>query len=488
MREEDVTIQVSQTDQGNEPALPVVQGLARLHDWMLIADGQGRVRWLSDGLASMCGGGRRWLGEPWLGTFVESSESRELLADLARTGRSSNRAVVLHGSDGRKLCAQVSAARIEGPDDPDATVALFRMGGPEARELHQTLGYSSAVLDSAPEGVVVIDRSRFITYANPAMAAMTGYAVDELVDRPLVLFLSSQIDLERLSSSLANSPDRSHEIDIDVRRRDGSRLCATVNLKVLTLPDATQIGAVAYVRDTTEVKQVQEELERKNAELEHYVNAVSHDLRSPLAALLGFSRLLREDYGHDLADKGNHFLRRIEEAGRTMEGLIHDLLEVARIGQTQPSRGLVDTLDVLAQLQAELKPRLEAAGAKLRLPAAPPMVHCDRTHLYQLLSNLIGNALDHMGPTEAPTIEVRVAERGDQHVLEVSDNGRGVAAEDRERIFELFRSQGRRACGSRGTGIGLAVVKKLAETYGGRAWVDEAPGGGARFRVELPAG
>jgi hypothetical protein len=240
---------------------------------------------------------------------------------------------------------------------------------------------------------------------------------------------------------------------------------------------------VAYVRDVTERRHIEDELARRAEELQHWVNAVSHDLRSPLVAVLGFARLLREDYADRLDEQGLRFLRRIEEAGRTMESLVHDLLEFARIGRSEPKRVHVDPREVLLQLQAELKPRLEEAQVSLSLPEEPPLLWCDRTQLYQVLSNLVGNALDHMGPPRQPLVEVEVTqENGLQHLV-VRDHGRGIDPVEHERIFEIFQTRGIRSSGKRGTGIGLAVVRKIAEAHGGAAWVESRVGEGAAFHV-----
>jgi signal transduction histidine kinase len=111
---------------------------------------------------------------------------------------------------------------------------------------------------------------------------------------------------------------------------------------------------------------------------------------------------------------------------------------------------------------------------------------CDRTRLYQLFSNLVGNALDHMGNGRQGRIEVEVNEEFDHHLIAVRDDGRGIAPEHHERIFEAFQSLGPRRDGSRGTGMGLAIVRKIAEAQGGRAWVESEPGRGACFKVLLP--
>jgi signal transduction histidine kinase len=245
-------------------------------------------------------------------------------------------------------------------------------------------------------------------------------------------------------------------------------------------------GTVLVLRDVTELRDMEEVLASKNVELEHCVHSLAHDLRSPLVALLGFSRLLRQDYADDMDETRLHFIDRIEQAGRTMEELIHDLLEFSRIGQGGDRRGMVDPRSVLLQIAAEIKPRLESAGLRLKMPQQPPLVYCDRTRLYQVLSNLIGNAVDHMAPGDHSTVTVEVWDEPESHHISVRDQGRGIALENHERIFEVFQSLGPRADGSRGSGIGLAIVKKIVQTHGGRVWVESEPGKGATFRLTFP--
>jgi len=468
-----------------EPVLPVVRALAQLHDLVALIDRQGRVLWASDGLAELCSA-RALTDSHWLDSLV-MPRARALGARLQASGRLSGEPVELRGRGERAIPARVSAARVADEAGCEATVLILRLEDPEdtAREFRHRLETLSAILDGAPDGVVVVDRSRFITWANPAMAALTGYAVEELVDQPLVLFLRAQEDLERIAAALQPvAPAWSEELE--VQRRDGSPLSVSVNARLLTLPDGTELGAVAYVRDVTERRRIENELSRRAEELQNWVNAVSHDLRSPLVAVLGFARLLGEDYGDRLDEQGLRFLRRIEEAGRTMESLVHDLLEFARIGRSEPRRVNVDPREVLLQLQAELKPRLEEAQLELRLDDDPPLLWCDRTQLYQVLSNLVGNALDHAGPGRRPAVEVNVlAEEGRRHLV-VRDFGRGIDPADHERIFEIFQTRGIPRNGKRGTGIGLAIVRKIAESHGGEAWVESRLGEGSEFHVTFP--
>jgi len=467
-------------------ALPVIQALAALHEAILLLDPDGRIAWMSGPLGDRCGGLERFVGKSWSSLLADGTAARALTETLCTTGRLHRESVELVGADGRSVRATVSAARL-GPD-PGASpvVAILRLGGEGlAHELDSTLGTVRSFLDTCPDGVVVVDASRFVVYANPAMEDVLGHPPEELVDRPLALFMRGDEDLERIAAALRpDSPIRNQ--DVELRRCDGTPVCVAVSASVLRLADGRAVGAVAYLRDVTQRRRDEAALASKNAELEHYVHAVSHDLRSPLVSLLGFARLLRDDFGDRVGPKGLHFLERIEQAGRTMESLIADLLELSRIGRAGSAHSRANPRAVLLALQAELKPRLDAQHVELVFPEDPPTVVCDRTRLYQLFSNLIGNALDHMGRDHG-RVEVDVRREGDHHVISVRDDGRGVAPEHHERIFEAFQSLGPRRDGSRGTGMGLAIVRKIAETQGGRAWVESEPGRGACFKVRLPA-
>ncbi|MEZ7979977.1 MAG: HAMP domain-containing sensor histidine kinase [Myxococcota bacterium] len=232
-----------------------------------------------------------------------------------------------------------------------------------------------------------------------------------------------------------------------------------------------------------------EQLTKKNEELETCVRSVSHDLRSPLVSVLGFARLLRDDFGEPIGRTGLHFLDRIEQAGRNMERLLSDMLELSRIEDTPNCEVHVNPIAVLDQLGAELKISLDEAEVTLVVPSEVPILICDRTRLYQLFSNLIGNAIHHA--SAGGRIEVSVETVDDGWEISVADDGPGIAPEDRERIFEAFQtatpppSTGR-ASQKKASGLGLAIVRKIVEAHHGRIYVESEVGEGARFVVWLP--
>jgi len=266
-------------------------------------------------------------------------------------------------------------------------------------------------------------------------------------------------------------------------RQNGTALSLEVGAFLCRDSSGNELFVCVADRHTT-----RESLERKNEELESYVRNVSHDLRSPLASLLGFSRFLRDDYRDVLDEAGLHFVDRIEQAGQNMQRLLHDMLDLSRIEETPHCRVHVDPRPILQQILAELKSRLDEKNIELRLPEDPPAVLCDRTRLYQLLSNLIGNAVQHMDPETQGHVEVEIETVLDGWQIIVSDTGPGIAAKDRDRIFEAFQTVGRCSGGGENSGLGLAIVKKIVDAHSGRVWVESGPDAGARFFVWLPKG
>jgi PAS domain S-box-containing protein len=472
------------------PASALLDAFSQLHQAVLVLDRRGRVTWISDADGVMCGAPGSQLGVSTRELPLDPADFEELRQQLLAHGRVLPRRVELRFEKSGTVTAELSVVRLPGEHaEPRFLATLRPVPSPEAADsdTRHTLDSLGSILDSSPEAVLAIDAAGLVTYGNPALERLLGFPPRDLIGEPVTRLLWGADDFERACAAFRPATDGQTQ-DVKISRADGSTLCAAVSASPLRRTDGARVGTVAILRDVTERRRHAAELARKNAELESYVHSVSHDLRSPLVSLLGFSRLLRQDHGDQIGDSGRHFLDRIEQAGRTMEALINDLLELSRIGETGERKALVDPLRILMQLRAELKPRLEAQDVELSICENPPLVLCDRTRLYQVFSNLMGNALDHMGPQAKARIEIDVREESDVHHVSVRDNGRGIDPAHHERIFEIFQSLGPRADGRRGTGVGLAIVKKIAETHGGRVWVESAVGRGACFHLTLPRG
>jgi signal transduction histidine kinase len=466
-----------------EPSLPLplalLEALGRLHGFVLLADRSGRVRWLSGAFGETCEDAERFLGQR--ADAIAPPARRRALYQEFRARFAARGSFLGQRCDlelrGARRSLDVSVLPLD--DETGADRHFLVIAVPAARDSRTPpLGGAHAdLLESLPDAALAVDPAGLLVFVSSRAAALLGREAHELAGLPAAALFRDAGGLETLLSALGGASLQ----DREVRLARGDRSQGRAALSAGALPGG---GTLLLLRDAAVRQQLLEDLRRTNAELEHCVNALAHDLRSPLVALLGFSRLLRQDYGAQLDETGEHFLDRIEQAGRTMDALVHDLLELSRIGKAGERPAPVDPRLVLVQLHAELKPRLEAEGIELSLPEDPPTVTCDRTRLYQLFSNLIGNAIEHMGSCAQPRISVDVEDLGDAYRLRVSDAGRGIPREQHERIFEIYQTAdpGRRR---RGTGMGLAIVRRIAEAHGGRAWVESEPGRGATFYVTL---
>jgi PAS domain S-box-containing protein len=464
---------------------PLIEQLERAYRYASISDQDARIQWASAPWMVLCGreadGAGRDLRKA-ISKLPKPEQSVFMIAELRERGFLLGSPVEIADPEGRPVPFEVSVLPAAATAEQSAFNLVIARPAPE--RVPQPERHS--ILESSANAVVAVDRDGFIAYANPAFERLTGIGLAEIEGSPLAALPGTAEDVVQLLAALGS--DTPLEVELKLRRMKEECVPVVAAVAPHRRDDGALEGAVVSLSDVSAQRRVESELERRNGELEHCVNPLAHDLRSPLVALLGFSRLLRQDYGSRLDDTGAHFVDRIEQAGRTMEGLIHDLLELSRIGRHGERPAMVDPRTVLAQLAAELKPRLDAEGIRLALPNDPPLLYCDRTRLYQVFANLIGNAINHMGECEVRGISVEVIEEEDVDHITVRDFGRGIAPQHHEKIFEVFQTLGPRRDDARGTGMGLAIVRKIAETHGGRVWVESRPNRGATFHVTFPRG
>jgi signal transduction histidine kinase len=231
------------------------------------------------------------------------------------------------------------------------------------------------------------------------------------------------------------------------------------------------------------------ELEQKNTELERFTYTASHDLKSPLITIKGFLGFLREDAAHGNLKRLETDIQRISDATDKMQLLLNDLLELSRIGRSVNRTEIVDLNGMIADVIELLQGRLSGGALPIRVSVQEklPQVYGDRPRLLEVWQNLIDNAAKFMGDQPDPHIEIGQAGLSDEgsHIFFVRDNGIGIHPKFRDRIFGLFDKLDPR---TEGTGIGLALVKRIIEFHGGRIWVESELGAGATFYFTLPPG
>jgi signal transduction histidine kinase len=226
-----------------------------------------------------------------------------------------------------------------------------------------------------------------------------------------------------------------------------------------------------------------EELVRSNADLEQFAYIASHDLQEPLRMVTAYTQLLSERYRGKLDENADKFLGYASEGAQRMQVLIQDLLAFSRIGRNGFTSGSVDCNAVMEEVLQALASAIQDSGAVVTYGKLPA-VWADRTHVSQVLQNLIGNAIKFRGK-KPPAVSVQ-AEKAEQHWLfTVSDNGIGIAPEHAKNVFVVFQRLHPRA-EYPGNGIGLAICEKIIEHYGGKIWVESEAGSGSTFKFTMP--
>ena len=227
-----------------------------------------------------------------------------------------------------------------------------------------------------------------------------------------------------------------------------------------------------------------EGLESRLKQLERYAADMAHDLKGPARRMAELASLLQIDYKGRLDERADRYLAWVRENGQQLMARIEEVLRLARIGTAPETVEPVDPAEVVRDVLKGCESHIERLGATVRMTDRFPKLACNRVHLFQVLDNLIRNALKFSVKGRSPVLEIGVHGAGRETALFVRDNGIGIPPADRERIFEPFERLGHQQ--APGTGIGLAIVKKIIELYQGRVWVESEPGNGATFFFTLP--
>ena len=345
-----------------------------------------------------------------------------------------------------------------------------------------------AVAETAREGIISADESGRICYWNPGAEQLFGRSSEQMLGQSLALALPDS----SLSPYQQNRSDASRRTTVESsgKRADGSPF--PVELSV-TGWNSTQGDRffTCIVRDITARKQAETALEtkaaelaRSNHELEQFAYVASHDLQEPLRMVSNYTQLLGRRYRDKLDADANEFIGYAVDGALRMQDLIRDLLEFARVGTRGKEFKRVAGEQLVNGAVANLSNAIEEAKAEVVVDKLPALMG-DATQLTQVFQNLIANALKFQRPGERPRVRVSAKAEAGHWVLSVADNGIGIDPKHFERIFQMFqRLHGR--SDYPGTGIGLALCKKIVERHGGRIRVESEPGAGTTFSFTLP--
>jgi PAS domain S-box-containing protein len=356
------------------------------------------------------------------------------------------------------------------------------------------------LLESAPDGIVVVDTSGAIVLVNTQTQKMFGYEERELIGQPVEVFLPDRWrarHVEHRQEYFQNPATRPMGIGLSLagRRHDGSEFPVEISLSPMPTPDGVLV--IGVVRDVTERQHVEEqvralnetlarriaELDVVNKELEAFSYSVSHDLRAPLRSIDGFSQALIEEYAEPLGETAADYLRRIRAATQRMGELIDDLLDLSRVTRREMRHEDVDLSALAAAVIGDLT-KAEPPRA-LEVQIAAGLVGRGDAHLLRvLLENLLGNAWKFTSGQTPARIEFGARREGDRLVYFVRDNGVGFDMAYAHKLFGAFQRL-HAATEFPGTGIGLATVERIVHRHGGRVWAHSEVGQGAMFSFTL---
>lgn len=231
-------------------------------------------------------------------------------------------------------------------------------------------------------------------------------------------------------------------------------------------------------KQNQEILQLNKQLSDSNKELEHFSYSVSHDLKEPLRMVKSFMNRLEDKYGDSLDDKAKQYIHYAVDGAERMDQLINDLLEYSRIGRKNNQFEVADLNEILEKVEKLNHSQFDETGGSISWPTLP-RINCQKIPLQQLFNNLISNSIKYRKEDGSPEIIISFEERRDEWLFSVADNGKGIEHKYHSVIFDLFRKVDEESAS--GTGMGLAICKKIVEQHDGKIWVESEPGEGSTF-------
>jgi PAS domain S-box-containing protein len=361
--------------------------------------------------------------------------------------------------------------------------------------LRRSEGRLRMITDNMADSISQLDARQRLIYVSPSAERVYGHSLRDLLGHSLYDFVHPE-DGRRLYHQVVMGTELqvpALRLEYRFRHAAGHYLWAESEMRLLYDDLGNFSGAVLGSRDVSARKQIEAErealiaeLEDKNAELERFTYTVSHDLKSPLITIRGFLGFLEKDAASGNLDRLRADIARIAEATTRMQRLLDELLELSRIGRMSNPLQEVAFEQIAREAVELVQGRIMARGVQVEIADDLPVVYADRTRLVEAVQNLVDNAVKFTGDQPEPRIVIGVldAQRAGMPVLFVTDNGLGIAPEYHDRIFGLFNKLDAK---TDGTGVGLALVKRIIDLHGGQIWVEsDGAGRGSTFFFTLP--
>src|ERR1700733_9821456 len=400
--------------------------------------------------------------------------------------------------NGSAFPIEIMLSPLQSPEGILVTAAIRDISVRKAAEKHlaQMEGRYRGLLEAAPDAMVVVNQGGEIVLLNVQAEKQFGYRRDELVGQKMKSLIPEGFAERLIADALRSAEDALAQqigtgIELIARRKDGSDF--PIEIMLSPLESAEGILVTAAIRDITARKAGEanllvkvQELKRSNEELGQFAYIASHDLQEPLRMVASYTQLLSRRYKGKLDADADEFISFAVDGASRMQRLIQDLLAYSRVGTKGKDLLNTSSEEALQQALINLRGAIEESSALVTHDPLPAVM-ADEMQLVQLFQNLVGNAIKYQNPG-TPRIHVSaVRSVGKKWIFSVKDNGLGIDPQYFERIFGMFQRLHKREEFA-GTGIGLAICKKIVERHGGSISVESRPGQGATFRFSLAAG
>jgi PAS domain S-box-containing protein len=475
-------------------------------DWVWETDADHRFRWFSPSFSRVLGMpattllGKRREDLVAEGHEIVSTAWLRHFADLRAQRPFRDFRYWLRTADGKGRWISISGSPRFGDD---GTFLGYRGTGSDITERAATsvrLRMLAQVVEQSPVSVVISDTQGHIEYVNERLLQVTGWSKEELIGRHCRVFGSGETPAQSYAELWgAITSGRSWTGELKNRKKDGSLYWESVAISPVLGEDGEVVRYAGIKEDVTYRKQAEArisevnqllnqqtvQLRRSNEELEQFAYVASHDLRQPLRAVTNYLTLIERALGDSLDEDIKEFIGFATGGAKRMDALIRDLLEYSRIGRKERPFEEVPLAAAIADCLLDLEVAIAEVDARVDIAADLPTVRGDRIELTRLFQNLIGNAVKYRAPDRAPRVEVGWRDDDGQWLVWVRDNGIGIEAKDFDRAFGVFQRLVTREQ-YEGTGIGLAVCRKIVEHHGGRIWIESTAGEGSNFLITLP--
>jgi PAS domain S-box-containing protein len=354
----------------------------------------------------------------------------------------------------------------------------------DRKQAEQKIRFQSRLLDAVEQAVIATDLEGNIIYWNHYAEVLYGWSAVEVMGRLVVDVVPAASTKEQAAKLMSRlQVGESWSGEFLVQRRDGTTFPAMVFDSPIYNEQGSLIGIVGVSVDITERKRAEEELQRSNAELQQFAYVASHDLQEPLRMVSSYTQLLAECYQGQLDAQADKFIAFATEGATRMQQLLEDLLDYSRVSRRPQPFEPINCTTILKDVLTDLAVTMQESSAVVTADSLPTVLG-DRTQLRQLLQNLISNAIKFRRE-EPPVVHISAEPQEDFWLFTVRDNGIGIDPQFAERIFVLFQRLHSRQ-EYPGTGIGLAICKKIVERHAGRIWVESHLGEGSTFYFTLP--